>query len=395
MNALVLQCGGPTAVVNASLAAVIAGCQAEFPNGRLWGARLGLAGLVAGDWVELTATPVPVLAQLRVQPGAALGSSRHFLADHELAAVLGHCAASAIGAIFLIGGNGAMAAANKVAQAAHAAGYTINGQPLRVIGIPKTVDNDLAGVDVAPGYGSAARWVAQTVSDIGLDLRAMRSFDDVAVLEVMGRHAGWLAAAAALARHTPDDPPDLILLPEMVFDEERFLAETQAIHRRKGICLVVASEGIRDAEGRFVAEKLGQSEADPSGQTLLGLAPGVAPYLAERVRSRLGIRCRHLRPDIIQRSSCALASEVDRTLAWQVGQAAVMAARHGESRVMIGLARGPQGWTTASVPLAGVAGQERRLPAAYIAASGWDVTAAFIDYARPFVGDLVSVATQF
>ena len=395
MNALILQCGGPTAVINASLAAVIVASQMEAPMGRRWGARLGLAGLASGDWVDLTATPAPVLARLRMQPGAALGSSRHFLGDEELPTVLARCAERAIGAVYIIGGNGAMAAANKLALAAAASGYSAHGRPLHVIGVPKTVDNDLAGVDVAPGYGSAARWVAQTVCDIGLDLRAMRSFDDVAVIEVMGRHAGWLAAAAALARHAAADPPDLILVPEVVFDEERFLAKVQAIHRRRGICLVVASEGIKDAQGRFVAEKLGHSEADPSGQTLLGLAPGVAPYLAARVRGQLGLRCRHLRPDTIQRSSRALASEADRTLAEQVGRAAVKAAHRGESAIMVGLARQTAGWETVSVPLANVVGKERRLPPRYIGADGWWVTDAFFAYARPLVGDIGGAVVEF
>ncbi|MCL4861008.1 MAG: diphosphate--fructose-6-phosphate 1-phosphotransferase [Caldilineaceae bacterium] len=356
---------------------------------------MGLAGFASGDWVDLTETSASMLTRLRMQPGAALGSSRHFLSDRELPAVLARCAERSTGAVYIIGGNGAMAAASKLAQAARAGGYAVHGQPLRVIGIPKTVDNDLAGVDVAPGYGSAARWVAQTVCDIGLDLRAMRSFDDVAVIEVMGRHAGWLAAAAALARHDPDDPPDLILVPEVIFDEERFLAKVQAIHRRKGICLVVASEGIKDAQGRFVAEKLGRSEADPSGQTLLGLAPGVAPYLAARVRGQLGLRCRHLRPDTIQRSSRALASEADRTLAEQVGRAAVKAAHRGESAIMVGLARQADGWETASIPLTSVVGKERRLPARYIGADEWWVTDAFIEYARPIVGDIGGAVVEF
>jgi ATP-dependent phosphofructokinase / diphosphate-dependent phosphofructokinase len=257
-----------------------------------------------------------------------------------------------------------------------------------VIGVPKTVDNDLAGTDAAPGYGSAARWIAQTVRDIGLDLQTMRSFDDVVVLETMGRHAGWLAAASALARQGAGDPPDLILLPEVVFAEAAFLAAVQAIHRRKGICLVVASEGICDEAGSFVAEKLGRTEADGGGQKFLGLAPGVAPYLATRVRAALGLRCRHIRPDTIQRSSSALVSAVDRGLAEQVGVAAVDALCAGHSGVMIGLVRQLQGWTTRLVPFAEVAGRERLLPPAFYIPDRWEVTPAFVDYARPLVGEL-------
>ena len=395
MNAIILQCGGPTAVVNASLAAVVATCQAEPRCARLWGARLGLAGLVAGDWVELTALSADGLSRLGGQPGAALGGGRHFLADEELPAVLAQLAARRISALFLIGGNGTMAVAHKVQMAAQASHYAVDGLPLQVIGIPKTVDNDLTGTDVAPGYGSAARWIAQTVHDVGLDLRAMRAFDDVVVLEVMGRHAGWLAAAAALARSQPADLPDLILLPEVVFAEESFLAAVRDRHRRRGICLVVASEGIRDASGQFVAEKLGETEVDGSGQKFLGLAPGVAPYLASLVRQHLQIRCRRLRPDTIQRSSSALASTVDRELAAQVGGAAVSAALRGETGVMIALARQAPGWTTQPVPLSDVIGRERLLPAAWLDPAGWGVTEAFLAYARPLVGALETGSVQF
>jgi 6-phosphofructokinase 1 len=387
MNALVVQCGGPTAVINASLAAVMAAWGAG-PAARLWGARLGLQGLVAGDWAELTALPATLIAELRDQPGAALGSSRYWLADDALPGLLERLAAHAITALFFIGGNGTMHAAQKVGEAAAHLDYGVQGQPLRVIGIPKTVDNDLPLTEVAPGYGSAARFIAQTVRDIGLDLTTMRTFDDVAVLEVMGRHAGWLAAAAALARAQPDDSPDLILLPEVVFDEDAFLARVHAIHQRKGICLVVAAEGIRTVDGRFVAERGGATEIDASGQKMLGLAPGVAPALAALVRQRLGVRCRHLRPDTIQRSSSGLVSTRDRALAELVGRAAVEATHGGHSGVMIGVQRTTTGWTTQLVPLADLQGKERPLPAAFIDPTGWGVTPAFIEYAQPIVGEL-------
>jgi 6-phosphofructokinase len=389
MNAIVLQCGGPTAVVNASLAAVVAASQTTPQSGRLWGVRLGFEGLVAGDWVELTKLSSATLAQLRTQPGAALGGSRYYLADDDLPGVLAQLADRRIHVAYLIGGNGTMSAAQKLLDAALATGYAANGVPLQVIGIPKTVDNDLAGTDVAPGYASAARWVAQTVCDIGLDLRSMRAFDDVAVLEVMGRHAGWLAAAAALARQQADDPPDLILLPEILFDEERFLRAVEEIHGRKGICLVVASEGIRDEAGVFVAEKLGQTEADVSGQKFLGLAPGVAPYLADLIRRRLRIRCRHLRPDTIQRSSSTLVSDVDRNLAEQVGRAGVAAALAGETGVMMALVRSQTGWDVQPVSFGDVIGRERLLPVEFRGPGGWGVSQAFLAYARPLVGELV------
>lgn len=388
MNVLFIQCGGPTPVLNASLVAAIAAWQNDPAQHKFWGSRLGLQGLVEGDWVDLTNLSLATLDQLRRQPGAALGSSRHFLADAELPGVLTRLQNRAITCVLVNGGNGAMAAAQKLAQSANAADYQVAGKGLQVIGIPKTVDNDLVATDTAPGYGSAARFVAQTTRDIALDLYAMRRFDDVAVLETMGRHAGWLTGAAALARQNPDDVPELILLPEITFDEDAWLEKVQSVHQHKGICLVVASEGIRDAKGQFLAEKLGQADTDARGQKTLGLAAGVAPYLAHLVRQRLGLRCRQIRPDTIQRSSSALVSAADRHLAEMVGTQAIHTAQQGASEVMIGLTRKADGWQTLPVPLAAVIGQERKLPPEFIDRAGWGVTPAFVKYAQPLVGDI-------
>ncbi len=395
MNVLFIQCGGPTPVLNASLAAAIAACQNDAGRHKFWGSRLGLQGLVDSAWIDVTDLSVATLDQLRRQPGAALGSSRHFLADTEIPGVLTRLQDRAINCVLVNGGNGAMAAAQKLAQSANTAGYQVDDEPLRVIGIPKTVDNDLVGTDTAPGYGSAARFVAQTTRDIALDLYAMRRFDDVAVLETMGRHAGWLTGAAALARQNPDDAPDLILLPEITFDEDAWLEKVQAVHQCQGICLVVASEGIRDANGQFLAEKLGQADTDARGQKTLGLAAGVAPYLAHLVRQRLGLRCRQIRPDTIQRSSSALVSATDRHLAEMVGAQAIHAGLQGTSEIMIGLASTVEGWQTLHVPLANVIGQERKLPPEFIKLDGWGVTAAFVKYAGPLVGEMTSNSIRF
>ncbi len=388
MNILILQCGGPTPVINATLAALIAAGQANSAVQQIWGCRAGWAGLAAGDWVALTALSARELAVLQQQPAAALSGGRIPLSAVLLPRALAQLAARQIDGVLVIGGNGTMAAAQKLAHHANAHQSPTLGRPVRVVGVPKTVDNDLLGTDVAPGYGSAARWIAQTTRDIALDLQAMRTFDDVSVLEVMGRHVGWLAAAATLARQQPTDPPDLILLPEVSFDEADFLAKVAAIHARQGICLVVAAEGIRDAEGHFLAEKLGRTEEDATGQRALGLAPGVAPYLAQQIRAALGLRCRAIRPDVIQRSSSALASPVDRRLAMQVGEAALAAIAAGTTEVMIGLQRQGSAWSTARVPFADVVGRERSLPADYYAANRYDLAPDFRAYAQPLVGEI-------
>ena len=387
-NSLVLQCGGPTAVVNSSLAGVIAARQRTGAFGTLWGCRLGLQGLVHGDWVELTDLSSVQLDRLRMQPGAALGSGRYRMQASELPALLQRLQEHGVGALFIIGGNGSMAAGHAIGQAAAAAGYIVDGQPLAVVGIPKTIDNDLVGTYVAPGYGSAARFIAQTVRDIGLDLRAMRNYDDVVVLEVMGRHTGWLAAAGALARQVADDPPHLILLPEAPLDEGAFLARVHQVHAAQDVCLVVASEGARAAGGAFLAEAGGPALADASGQKMLSLAAGVAPYLAGLIRRELGLLCRQLRPDTIQRASSGLASAVDRDLAELVGTAAVEHAQGGAQDVMIGVDRQGDGWQAVAVPLADVLGRERVVPQSYIDETRFDVTPAFVEYARSVVGEL-------
>lgn len=392
MNILALQCGGPTAVFNATLAAMVATTQAYMGVQHFWGSHLGWQGLATGDWVELSDLSFDDLAILSLQPGAALGSGRYPLRDDQLDQVLAQLHKQRINAVIAIGGNGTMNAAQKLLIYADAVHYQVDGLPLRVVGVPKTVDNDLAGTDVAPGYGSAARWVAQTVRDIALDLHAMRNFDDVTVVEIMGRHAGWLTAAAALARGRDQEAPHLILLPEIGLDEDHLLQRVQAIHARKGICLIVASEGVRDLEGNFLAEKLGETERDAMGNRMLGLAPGVAAYLAHLARHRLGLRCRRIGPDVIQRSSSALVSDLDRQLATQVGEAAVAAAVQGVSGVMIALARQGNQWQAYPVGLESVIGQERLLPPAFYAGSTYDVNDEFRSYAAPLVGELRTAA---
>src|SRR5688572_9732653 len=218
-------------------------------------------------------------------------------------------------------------------------------------------------------------------------MSAMRDFDDVAIFEVMGRHSGWLAAAASLARADNCVAPHLILFPEVRLDEEAFLDAATRCHQREGICMVVTAEGICDEAGAFLAEKNQIVDRDASGQKLLGIAGGPAPYLCQLVRRRLKLRCRQIRPDMIQRSSSALASEVDRELAQKVGRDAVRAAVNGQSGVMIGLERKGKDWLTVCVPLEQVVGRERTLPERFVDPEKFDVTPAFTSYAQPLVGN--------
>ncbi len=388
MNAIVLQCGGPSPVLNASLWGVISACQGNPAITELWGARSGWRGLIDGQWVALTAYRNQGRLRLETQPGAALGSGRDRLSDEELPVALAHFQQYRISLVFVIGGNGSMAAAHKLYEYTRHVGYRVDGIPLRIIGIPKTIDNDLSGCDFAPGYGSAANFIARTTYDVSLDLSTMRGFDDVAVMEVMGRHTGWLAAAAGLARLDQDSAPHLILLPEVPFDEEGFLSTVRQYHTQNGTCLVVTAEGVREPSGEFLAEKTQNLERDKSGQKLLSYTGGASSYLAGLVINRLGLRSRQIRPDTIQRSSRNLTSQVDRKWAIQTGFAAVEAGLDNNSDVMVSLVRRIQEpeWDLALLPLNEIAGREKPLPPNFIGPA-FDVTPAFLAYARPLIDD--------
>jgi 6-phosphofructokinase 1 len=381
MNAIITQCGGPTPVINASLAAIVRAWQQQG-GGRIYGARYGLEGLTKGDWADLGGLDESALAALAAQPAAALGGSRHLPGDAEFAALPATLAAAGIGAVFLIGGNGTMAAAQRLAAEAHAQGHA-----LQVLGVPKTIDNDLAGCDVTPGYGSAARYIAHTVQEIGLDLRAMRGFDQVAVVEVMGRHVGWLAAASALARTEAGDPPHLILLPEMPVAIDAVLQRVDAVFRRRQVCVVVAAEGVHDADGNYWAEMLGGAGQDASGQRVFSMSAGASAYLVKEVQERLGLRCRQVKLNTAQRSTRLLASPVDRRLAALVGAAAVEAWAQGQSDVLPALQLEHGEWRTTCVPLAAVFGRERKLPPSYFDAANYDVTDECRQYIAPLLGD--------
>lgn len=373
-KALVVQCGGPTAVINASLAAVVSGWRAT--GGTIWGARNGLRGLASGNWIDLTSLGTSSLATLAQQTGSALGGGRDLLAVSELESSMERLRSSAIEVLFLIGGNGTMAAAHTLQRAA--------GHALHVIGIPKTIDNDLTGTDLTPGYLSAAHFAIRSVRGAGIDLRSMATFDDVAVVEVMGRHAGWLTAATTLARAKPEDAPHLLLLPEAPIDEEVLLARIAEVHSALGVCLVAASEGTRNLQGAYLGELAGSGGQDASGQLVFAYAGGVAAYLAGRVRGELGLRCRQMRPDTLYRSGGGVVSLLDRELARLAGEGAIRAAASGESGVMVALRRPSDGrmeWSTEVVPLNEVIGKERLLPPHFIAADGMDVTSDFHQWA--------------
>ena len=363
MNALVLQCGGPTAVVNTSLAALVRRWRIVARGGTLYGGRYGLAALMNAEWMSLSDVSEGWLAAIEASPGMALGGGRDRLREWDLDAAVARMRSSAVDTMFLLGGNGTMAAARALwARAANA------GVPLRVVGVPKTIDNDIPGTDVCPGFPSAARFLVEAVRDVAADVSSMRGYEDVVLLEAMGRHSGWLAASTLLARSQPHDAPHIVLLPERTFTEVTFLDAVREQHARAGICIVTVAEGVRDSSGVFLAEQHSHAEIerDASGQVILGRSGGPLPYLAALVRRSLGLRCRLVRPDVLQRCSRAHVSTLDRRLASMVGTAA---ADFGVSdggtpiAIMVALRLDDGSWRTEGVPLERIRG-ERPVPPA-------------------------------
>jgi 6-phosphofructokinase 1 len=379
---VVAQSGGPSAVINASLAGVIRAAQrAGFS--RVYGLVHGLEGALSETLLDLTAEPPENLDWLARTPGAALGSSRRRLTDDEYPPVLDVLRAHGATAFVYIGGNGSMTVCARIGAAAQAAGW-----PLQVAGVPKTIDNDLWGTDHTPGYGSAARFMALAARDTGRDLEAMATFDDMLILEALGRNAGWLAAAAALGREADDDAPHLVYVPEIPFDETQFLDDAARVHARLGYVFVVVGEGIRDATGAFIGSAPTESR-DVMGRVLHSIGAGASSYLAAQARARFGWQARALRPGLVGRSFSACVSETDRAEAEQAGAAAVERLTAGESGFMVTLERvsgAPYRCITGAQPLEACAGREKLLPRAYMNAAGNMVTPAFVDYALPLIG---------
>lgn len=378
---LYAQSGGVTAVINATARAAIA--RAGELGLPLLAARNGILGLLREELVDTARLDPRALEALDHSPGSAFGTCRYRLpapaADSPpYARLFAVCRAHDIRAILYNGGNDSADTALKLARASRIAGF-----PLRVIAVPKTIDNDLVLTDTCPGFGSAAKYIALATLEAGLDVAAMHATSTrVFVLEVMGRNAGWLAAASALAARRRDDPPHLILFPEVAFDAPAFLARVRAIVARIGYCVVVASEGVRDATGRILAEAGGQ---DAFGHPQLG---GVGATLAALVARELALKCHWALPDYLQRSARHAASGTDLALARAVGRSAVdwaAAGRDGVLAAIVRLADTPYRWKIAPVPLVRVANRERRLPRAFIGAGGYGITPAARRYLAPLI----------
>jgi ATP-dependent phosphofructokinase / diphosphate-dependent phosphofructokinase len=375
--ALLLHGGGPTQVINASLAGVVDECRRRH-IATLYGARHGIDGVLSQDFIELLQLDRARIEAVGRTPGSALGSSRRAVAAEDYERILAIFRARDIRYVFLNGGNGSMYMAHQLACAAADAGSEV-----RVIGIPKTIDNDIAGTDHTPGYGSTAWFFACAVRDIGEDVRALRG--RVSIVEIMGRYAGWLTAATVFARENPDDPPHLIYLPERPLSMAQFLADVESVFRRRGTVVVAACEGQKDEHGHPLGDLMRPDGFDRQ------LSGNLGHTLAQFLIRELKLNARSEKPGLLGRSSMAFIAEVDWREAYLCGQAAVSAALEGHTDCMVSLVREPgreYRVQTGLAPLAEVATAERLFPPEWIAPEGNDVMPQFLDYARPLLGPM-------
>lgn len=380
-NLLVVQGGGPTQVLNATLAAIVGEAQANGQFSRIFGARLGLKGFADGAAIDLGSLSPADLDLLRATPGAALGSSRAKPSEDDIERFLDRLRRHHIHDILFAGGNGTMLGAEAVSRHCLQSSYD-----LRVLGIPKTVDNDIAVTDRCPGYASAARYIAQSTRDLGMDVRSLPQ--PVSILETMGRSVGWLAAAAAAGKRDEQDAPHLVYIPERPFDMDEFLASLDHIVSLQGWAIVAVAEGIRNRDGSFVYQVADPAQADPLQRPLTG---GVAQFLADAVARRLGMRCRSEKPGLLGRSSMLHVSSQDMKDADLVGRAAVRGLLAGETGKMVSLLplEDPGATGYAFVELSKVAEIERPIPASWTADGAIPVSDRFFQYLEPLIGSLV------
>jgi 6-phosphofructokinase 1 len=383
-NAFYAQSGGVTAVINATAAGVIETAR-RHPDriGKVYAGRNGIIGALTEDLIDTSQESEADIAALKHTPAGAFGSCRYKLkgldenrAEYER--LIEVFRAHEIGYFFYNGGGDSSDTAHKVSQIGGTLGY-----PIVCLGIPKTVDNDLPITDCCPGFGSVAKYVAVSIREAAFDVASMAlTSTKVFILEVMGRHAGWIAAAGGLAASHADDAPQVILFPEVIFDEEAFLARVRDSVERNGYCAVVVSEGVRNAEGKFLSDA---GVRDAFGHAQLG---GVAPVIANLVKQRLGYKYHWAVADYLQRAARHIASRVDVEQAYALGEAAVKLALDGKNAVIPVIKRlsdEPYRWEIAEASLADVANVEKKMPAEFISEDGFGITEACRRYLAPLI----------
>ena len=383
-NAFYAQSGGVTSVINATAAALILESKKHKTKiGKVFAGKNGILGALKEELIDTSKESLSAINSLKTTPGGVFGSCRVKLKSldenkKEYMRLIDVFKAHDIGYFFYNGGNDSADTAYKVSQISKKLGYPIN-----CIAIPKTVDNDLAVTDCCPGFGSAAKYIATSTMEASLDVASMcETSTKVFILEVMGRHAGWMAASSALARTSKNDPPHIILLPEVVFNQSKFLDKIRKCVKKNGYCVIVASEGVKNSKGKFLAES---DTKDAFGHTQLG---GVAPYLGSMISKKLKLKNHWAVSDYLQRSARHIASQTDLLHAEAVGIHAVKYAVKGMNGVMPVIVRGKgkkYSWKISPISLSKIANVEKKLPKSYISGNGFDVTSKAIKYLSPLI----------
>jgi ATP-dependent phosphofructokinase / diphosphate-dependent phosphofructokinase len=382
-NAFYAQSGGVTSVINASASAVILEAKKSLQIGKVFAGKNGILGALREELIDTSKESKKFIESLQFRPGGVFGSCRYKLKGideslKEYLRLIEVFKAHNIGYFFYNGGNDSADTALKISQISKKLDY-----PLQCIAIPKTVDNDLGVTDCCPGFGSVAKYVVTSTIEAALDVESMcETSTKVFILEVMGRHAGWIAGSSVLAQNSHPGAPHIILLPEVTFNQQKFLAKVKEVVKEHNFCVVVASEGIKDSKGNFLAES---SSKDAFGHSQLG---GVAPRLAELINRKLKIKNHWAVADYLQRSASHLSSGVDRKQAFEVGKKAVKYAAEGMNGVMPVIKRisnSPYRWQVVPAPLSKIANIEKKLPASFISKDGFGLTNKAKVYFQPLI----------
>lgn len=382
-NIFYAQSGGPTAVINASACGVIEKARELRPNAKVLAGKNGIMGALREELIDTSLESPEEIAALKYTPASAFGTCRYKLKGleknrAEYQRLIEVFEAHDIDTFFYNGGGDSQDTAHKVWQMSVEMNY-----PMTCIGIPKTVDNDLPFTDTCPGFGSVAKYVAISTLEAGMDVAGMAaSSTKVFILEVMGRHAGWIAAASALAGNTPAEPPHIILLPEVPFNHNAFIQVVDKSVKEYGYCVIVVSEGTRTPDGKFLAES---GAKDAFGHAQLG---GVAPFIAQMVKQELDYKYHWAVADYLQRAARHIASKTDVDQAYVLGAEAVSAAQKGQNGIMLTIERqssSPYKWTIGEAPLEKVANVEKTIPKEYISDNGMHITEACREYLAPLI----------
>ena len=391
-NAFYAQSGGVTSVINASASAVILEARKSAKIGKIYAGKNGILGALREELIDTSKESRKFIESLQYRPGGVFGSCRYKLKSIEdnlieYERLIEVFKAHNIGYFFYNGGNDSADTALKISQISNKLNY-----PLQCIAIPKTVDNDLAVTDCCPGFGSVAKYVVTSTIEAALDVESMyESSTKVFILEVMGRHAGWIAGSSCLAQDSHPGAPHIILLPEVTFNQNKFLAKVKEAVKKHGFCVIVASEGIKDSKGKFLAES---DSKDAFGHSQLG---GVAPRLAELIDKKLKLKNHWAVADYLQRSASHLSSGVDRAHAFEVGKKAVQYALNGLNGVMPIIKRKssmPYQWEVVPAPLTKIANVEKKLPAGFISKDGLGMTKRARSYFQPLIeGKVTDIKT--